>query len=255
MPEKTKPSHAPIEDSQRLIRCAKLWRVRWLRLLSVLGFVMAACGGSAAYDANGSRNVAGAAGKVGGGAGASSGTPPGVGGTSAGASPTSGAGIGADTAMGGASAGGLGEAGTVNAGATGEAAGVGGQLWADCQRLDCLAGAELVYWPDREWQGAKTNPASNELAEADYEPKVAPAWDVKFSSDARQVLLTPRSGGSPVQGVRDVQRTDRAWFDLMLAIGGRFVVQVAAPQFQAEYTAYGSGVPIVSSTRGALQAP
>ena len=118
-----------------------------------------------------------------------------------------------------------------------------------------MAGAELVYWPDREWQRATANPASNELLEADYEPKIASAWDVKFSSDARQIVLTPRAGGNAVQGVRDMQHTDRAWFELMLAIGGRFVVQVGAAEFQAEYTAYGSGVPIVSSTRGDLKAP
>ena len=118
-----------------------------------------------------------------------------------------------------------------------------------------MAGAELIYWPDREWQRATANPASQELLEADYQPKMASAWNVKFSSDARQIVLTPAAGGNAVHGARDLQHTDRAWFDLMLSTGGRFVVQVGAPEFQAEYTAYGSGVPIVSSTRGALRAP
>jgi hypothetical protein len=112
----------------------------------------------------------------------------------------------------------------------------------------------LVYWPDREWQRT-TSSTSNELLEADYKQKMASAWDVKFSDDARQIVLTPRAGGNALPGVRDMQRTDRAWFDLTLAIGGRFVVQVDGSHFQAEYTVYGSGMPIISSTRGALTAP
>jgi len=204
----------------------------------------------------GSPNVSGAAGKVRDDGSASAGAAPSNGGTTAGGAPASagspaggGGSAGALSAGSGGSAAALGEGGAAGAG---EAAGAGGQSLPGCRQLECLAGAEWVYWPDREWQRSTANPASTELLEADYQPKMASPWDVQISSDGQQILLTARAGGNAVQGLRDAQRTDRAWFDLMLAIGGRFVVQVGAPNFQAEYTAYGSGVPIVSSTRGAL---
>ncbi|HET7545892.1 MAG TPA: hypothetical protein VFK05_38755 [Polyangiaceae bacterium] len=221
--------------------------MRWLS--PILGlFLVAACGGSASFAGHGSPNVGGSAGKTNSdAAGSSAGGSVNVG--TAGAAPASASGTGGEIGVAGTQS----EAGASGGAAAGDGgdAGAAGQD-SSCTSLDCLAGAKLVYWPDREWQRSSTSQPGFELSEADYTPKMGSAWDVKFSSDARQVVLTPRAGGDPVQGERDPQRTDRAWFDLALFAGGRFVVQVGPPWFQAEYTAYGSGQPIVSSTRGAL---
>ena len=237
------------KPSQPATKRVKLPGMRWLRLAPVLGLI-AACGGSATRDGKGSLDVAGAAGQPSNDAGGSSGAVPVSGGAGGGAA-------GTHAEAGTNAAGTAAEAGTSAAGAGGAQAdgGAAGQSSPGCEGFACLADAELVYWPDREWQRSGMSSGGNELLEADYAPKEGPAWDVKFSSDAQQLTLTPRAGGDPVQGTRDAQRTDRAWFDVRLSIGGRFVVKGVPPEFQAEFTAYGSGVPITQSTRGALKAP
>ena len=95
----------------------------------------------------------------------------------------------------------------------------------------------------------------HELQEADYTPLQGPTWRAKFSIDALGVDLTPTAGGDTVHGTRDTKRADSAWFGLELFAGGRFVVQASSRELRAEYTIYGSGSPIISSTRGSLQSP
>ena len=227
--------------------------MKWLRLVPVVGLA-AACGGSASLDRNGASNPAGAGGNPSNDSGGASGAAPAHGGTGVG---VAGSGV-AGSGIAGSGAGAPGEAGASAAGAGGATAegGAAGQTSPGCEGLACLAGAELVYWPDREWQRTTSAGPSEELLEADYLPKEGgSAWDVKISSDAQQITLTPRAGGNAVDGTRDVQRTDRAWFNVTLAVSGRFVVKGAPPQFQAELTAYGSGIPILYSTRGVLKAP
>jgi hypothetical protein len=69
------------------------------------------------------------------------------------------------------------------------------------------------------------------------------------------VELQPSAGGATVHGARNPAHADRAWYELELFAGGRFVVQLAGDQFVAEHTIYGSGSPILSSTRGTLNEP
>jgi len=73
------------------------------------------------------------------------------------------------------------------------------------------------------------------------------------SDDATAIQLEPTAGGATVLGGRNTAYTNRAWYDLELFAGGRFVVQVADGELVAEHTIYGSGSPIVSSTRGTLK--
>jgi len=156
----------------------------------------------------------------------------------------------------------LGAAGGAPGGAGGEpssagvepgGAGAGGQS-IQCAGLDCLAGAHLIYQPNRTWH-APAGPlsASSELAEADYTPMQGQPIALTFSDDAMAVQLQPTAGGASVLGERSPARTDRAWYELALFAGGRFVVQLADGQLVAEHTVYGSGSPIVSSTRGTLE--
>jgi len=199
-----------------------------------------ACGGTASHAPKSAPEVGGAAGEPSGAAG----TAP---------SAAGGSGNGGVGGAGGAEAEVAG-AGGVEAGAAG-AAGAAGQP-SSCVGLECLAGAELIYVPDREWhRPAGAVNMNSELAEADYQPLLGPTFRAKFSSDAQSLDLTPTAGGDTVHGTRDATRTDRAWFELVLFAGGRFVVQASANELHAEYTAYGSGMPIVSSTRGLLENP
>ncbi|HEY5377515.1 MAG TPA: hypothetical protein VIK01_27735 [Polyangiaceae bacterium] len=223
----------------------------WLQHVSI-ALLFIACGGKAAPTPKGSPNVGGAAGEPSAAAGASSVEVAGEGGSAAGASGggAAGASVGGVGGVGGAAD----AAGA--AGAEPSAAGAGGQAVLVCAGLDCLAGAELVYVPDRAWQRpAAPVSITNELSEADYQPLLGPTWLATFSSDAASVDLTPVAGGATVHGTRDQQREGRAWFELGLFAGGRFVVQASSAELHAEYTNYGSGTPIVASTRGLLETP
>jgi hypothetical protein len=184
-----------------------------------LVWLLLACGGSAAQSAKRSPGVAGAGG-----------TP------SAEAGGTPSAEAGGSSAV---------------AAADGGAGQLGSAL---CTELGCLAGAELLYVPNRECHCTAASQTS-ELLETDFTPLVGPTWRVKVSSDALALDLTPSAGGDSVHGVRDQKQTERAWYELGLFAGGRFVVQAKSGQLQAEYTIYGSGVPIVGSTRGLLTNP
>lgn len=142
------------------------------------------------------------------------------------------------------------------AGAEASTAGAAGQAGSPaCTGLDCLAGAELLYVPDREWQRPAAGGGMSELDEADYEPLLGPTWRAKFSSDALTVDLTPSAGGDTVHGTRDPKRAAGAWFELQLFAGGRFLVTPSSSELRAEHTIYGSGMPILSSTRGLLESP
>lgn len=199
--------------------------------------LLVACGGSAARNTKPAPSVGGAAGEPSGAAGSSNLAGAGEGGA-------------AGVSAGGAS----GVPGT--AGAEANDAGAGGEAGSPaCAGLECLAGAELIYVPDREWQRPAAGNPMAELQEADYTPLLGPTWRAKFSSDALALDLTPTAGGDTVHGTRDAKRQDRAWFELALFAGGRFVVQASSNELQAEYTTYGSGSPIIGSTRGLLKSP
>lgn len=212
--------------------------MKWLGLVAA-ALAVVACGGKAAHNLErppdgsaGASNVAGSANA----AGSSSAGLGGEGGA---------AGSGLENLGGAAGAAG---AGLSEAGAAGQAS--------LCVGLECLAGAELLYVPDRQWQ-RPTVPVdtTEELSEADYQAFSGPAWLAKFSTDALSVDLTPVAGGTAVHGTRDQTRAGRAWFDLTLFAGGRFVVRATSGELHAEYTTYGSGMPIISSTRGLLEEP
>jgi hypothetical protein len=118
-----------------------------------------------------------------------------------------------------------------------------------------LEGAELLYHPTRTWQPPPGNVAqTDELAEEDYTPFVADAIPLRFSPDATSLQMLV-SGGTIVQGERDSSRPDIAWFMLDGFAGGRFVVTVEDAELHAEHTVYGSGRPVVSSTRGTVDLP
>lgn len=197
--------------------------------------LLVACGGSAARNTKPAPSVGGAAGEP----SSAAGTPNGAG-----------------TGEGGAAGVGAASGAAAIAGAEASDAGAGGQPGSPtCDGLDCLAGAELIYVPDREWQRPASGTPMVELQEADYTPLQGPTWRAKFSIDALAVDLTPTAGGDTVHGTRDTKRADSGWFGLELFAGGRFVVQASSRELRAEYTIYGSGSPIISSTRGLLKSP
>ncbi|MEO7036493.1 MAG: hypothetical protein ABI548_21290 [Polyangiaceae bacterium] len=223
------------------------------KLHLVLPWVMVlGCGGSAVGEpssgagapSGGQLQAVGSAGTSSSGAGAANGGTAAAGGAAAGGAAAE-SGSGGNTSSGG----------TLQGQAAGASGAAGQPASSDCVELSCLAGAEFIYQPTRQWQSSGAVQDSNSLSEADYTPRLADALSLKFSSDATQLEITPTAGGQAVLGTRDAQRSDRAWYNLKLFAGGRFVVQANGGAFQAEHTIYGSGAPILSSTRGALEAP
>lgn len=197
-----------------------------LSLLAV-GLMMVACGGAT------DRKLAGAA------AGGSSS----VGGAGASGAGTASGGLGSGAGQSGA-LGGAGLAGTAGGGNEGgESPG--------CAGLSCLNGVEALYLPDRQWQRSSAA-QSDELDEADYTPLVGEPIPLRFSPDALslQMLVEP---DLIIYGKRDSTSGERAHFALDGFAGGRFLVWEDGTELAAEYTVYGSGVPVGSSTRGTLE--
>lgn len=106
---------------------------------------------------------------------------------------------------------------------------------------------------DRAWRhpdGGVTLP-TDPLSESDYQPLTpTKVYQVVLSNAGTTVTV----GTTPYSGTRAAMSSDLVTFDLSTGTfaGGRFVVWPAQTNLQAELTIYGSGIPIVSSERGAL---
>jgi hypothetical protein len=161
--------------------------------------------------------------------------------------------VGGAAAYGGA-AGLVGGSGGVNAaGTTG-----GGIDW-----VSALGECGFTYLVTRTWDHSMVQFPSEELPEAAYSPLAdGPRHAVRFSTDAATAEITPAASSFDAE----VAGTDgvivgtcytlaplRIAYGLDASLGGgRFIVWTQDSTLQAELTYYGSGVPIIRSTRGVL---
>ena len=92
---------------------------------------------------------------------------------------------------------------------------------------------------------------SDQLKENDYvEINHGSEYEVSFSEDWKTISIMDDSiSGTIMEGSEEYKKYD---LDKGLFAGGRFVVWITDGQFEAEYTIYGSGVPIIRSERGYL---
>jgi len=124
--------------------------------------------------------------------------------------------------------------------------------------IEQLAGGSFEYQVTHEWEGSDPLPQlpSDELADADYAATDDGArWSVVFSEDGGEVELAAGAGAQVFTGT-DVQTDDqRVRFELVegTVAGGHFAIWSEGATLAAELTLYGSGVPIVESTRGVLE--
>ena len=98
---------------------------------------------------------------------------------------------------------------------------------------------------------------SDELDESDYEPtEEVVQHSVTFSEDGQTVTIEPgpMDISGPISGTMITDEEDSRSYEIDegLEAMGRFVVWKVNDEFEAELTAYGSGVPIVQSERGPL---
>jgi hypothetical protein len=90
------------------------------------------------------------------------------------------------------------------------------------------------------------------LQESDYsESNEGIQHEVTFSENGQIVSINPGSvsGGK----TNDGQKSKLYKLTENLFAGGRFIVWINNKDFEAEYTVYGSGIPIISSERGKLE--
>jgi hypothetical protein len=75
--------------------------------------------------------------------------------------------------------------------------------------------------------------------------------EVTFSEDGQLVSIKP----GPVSGVKTTDGKVSKFYELGdgLFAGGRFIIWINNKNFEAEYTIYGSGIPIIKSERGKLE--
>jgi hypothetical protein len=138
--------------------------------------------------------------------------------------------------------------------------------------VDCLIGAfaddyadgEWVMQVDRQWDHATGNVQfpSDEIKEEYYQPvndgdtyevTVTAGWE-KVAVDGWGNVVVGATSLSGVLTASSIDSSSRLTYDLTSGSmgGGRFVVWSGESGLQAELTIYGSGVPIISSERGAL---
>ena len=96
------------------------------------------------------------------------------------------------------------------------------------------------------------------LRDADF-TQIAEArrYQVQLSEDGQSATITSESG-SPTRvytGSREASTDHALHYSLSAGAfaGGRFLLSGGAPEYTADLTLYGSGVPVVSSERGVLQ--
>lgn len=75
--------------------------------------------------------------------------------------------------------------------------------------------------------------------------------EVTFTEDGRMISINP----GPVSGEKTKDGEISKYYEIVdgLFAGGRFIVWINNEKFEAEYTIYGSGVPIIKSERGKLE--
>ncbi|MFH1809880.1 MAG: hypothetical protein ABIJ09_14135 [Pseudomonadota bacterium] len=128
------------------------------------------------------------------------------------------------------------------------------------QRREALAQdltRDGLYLAGREWTSgmgqAGVGLPQDELDESLYVPlDPLRRYQVEFLDGDTRVHLINRDGGDPLGGERADDELGRLRFELDQGVfaGGRFVLWFDGEDRAAELTIYGSGLPIVASTRG-----
>jgi hypothetical protein len=124
----------------------------------------------------------------------------------------------------------------------------------DVTKFSLLNENSFILQIDRVASGQHVQFPHDTLQESDYtETNEDIQYEITFLENARIVTIESTGTGS-VSGERsnDGETSKRYELNEGLFAGGRFLIWISNDHFEAEYTLYGSGVPIIRSERGRL---
>jgi hypothetical protein len=118
-----------------------------------------------------------------------------------------------------------------------------------------LSGKTLTYWVTTEWGRSDSGFRTFVPVEQDYVTVAPYAKDVVvFSANGSTAQVTAVQGGSaPVAGTRTSTAQGRWTYSLAYFAGGELVVWISGTTIYGAETQYGSGLPVIESTRGELR--
>jgi len=117
--------------------------------------------------------------------------------------------------------------------------------------IPTLAGNEFVLITDRIAQHPDVQFPYDTLTESDYIPlQPQKEYSVLFSVDGTEVTISDSISGTRISNGSECSKYDIT--DGLFA-GGRFLAWKNDNRYEAEFTIYGSGVPVIRSERGELR--
>jgi hypothetical protein len=119
-----------------------------------------------------------------------------------------------------------------------------------------LSGKTLTYWATAEWRRPDGGSLGFIPADQDYVTVTPYAKDVMvFSDDGSTLQMTTIQGvGASVAGTRTSTDQGKWAYRLAYFASGELVVWISGTTIYALETQYGSGLPVISATRGELRA-
>lgn len=123
----------------------------------------------------------------------------------------------------------------------------------ELENIDQLNNGTYTLTVDRVLNNAAAVTTQNDELSDDQYMTVSQLieYQITFSNDAENISIEPVS----IIGER-IETTDEAYYyELVDGVfaGGRLIVRNTGSQLEAEFTIYGSGVPITKSERGVLE--
>jgi hypothetical protein len=115
-----------------------------------------------------------------------------------------------------------------------------------------LNGGDYIFKVDRVVQAPRVQFPRDSLYESYYTVTDEDIrYEIAFSQDGQMVSIKP----GPVSGEKTNDGNVSKFYELGngLFAGGRLVIWINNKVFEAEYTVYGSGIPIIKSERGKLE--
>jgi len=115
-----------------------------------------------------------------------------------------------------------------------------------------LNGSSFILKVNRISQGQGAQFPADILTESNYTATNEDIQhEVTFTEDGQSVSISP----GPVAGSKEKDNEVCKFYELSdgLFAGGRFLIWIDNDEFEAEFTVYGSGVPIIRSERGILE--